>query len=59
MVLFVAAPRQRLSDTERDRRLTLAIEAFSSEVIGLGYPLEHILDRISAALTPCLNKHSA
>ena len=59
MGLFVAAPRQRLSKTERDRRLGLAIEAFSAEVIGLDYPLEHIIDRISAKLTPYLNKRSA
>jgi GntR family transcriptional regulator len=57
--LFVAAPRQRLSEGERERRLALALDAFSAEVVGLGYPLEHILDRISATLTPYLNKRSA
>ncbi len=57
--LFVAAPRQRLSETERERRLALALEAFCVEVIGLGYPLEQILDRISVTLTPCLNKRTA
>jgi len=57
--LFVAAPRQRLSEAERERRLAMALEAFSAEVIGLDYPLEHILDRVSATLTPCLNKRSA
>ena len=56
--LFVAAPRQRLSDTERERRLTLAVDAFSAEVLGLDYPLEHILDRVSATLAR-LNKRSA
>ena len=56
--LFVAAPRQRLSRTERDRRLAMAVEAFSAEIVGLDYPLEHILDRVSAALTR-LNKRSA
>jgi GntR family transcriptional regulator len=59
MGLYVAAPRQRLSDAERERLLSLAVDAFSVEVVGLGYPLEHILDRVSAALAPCLNKHSA
>jgi GntR family transcriptional regulator len=59
MGLFVAQPRQRLSDAERERRLGLAVDAFSVEVVGLGYPLDHILDRVSAALAPCLNKHSA
>jgi GntR family transcriptional regulator len=57
--LFVAAPSQRLSETERERRLALAVEAFSAEVIGLDYPVEHILARISATLTPLLNRRSA
>ena len=57
--LFVAAPRQLLSDTERERRLSLALEVFRGEVIGLDYPLQHILKRVSATLTPCLNKRSA
>jgi GntR family transcriptional regulator len=59
MGLYVAAPRQRLADAERERRLGLAIDAFSVEVVGLGYPLEHVLDRVNAALAPCLNKRSA
>ena len=57
--LYVAAPRQRLSESERDRRLSLALESFSAEVIGLDYPLKHILDRVSATLAPFLNKRSA
>ena len=58
--LFVAAPRQRLSDTERERRLAMAIEAFSAEVIGLGYPLEHILERVRTRLEARVsNKRSA
>lgn len=56
--LFVAAPRQRLSDSERERRLTMAIEALAAEVVGLDYPIEHILQRISATLTPFLNKRA-
>ncbi len=57
--LFVAVPRQRLSEAERERRLALAIETFSAEVVGLDYPIEYILDRISGTLTPCLNKRTA
>ena len=57
--LFVAAPRQRLSEAERKRRLGLALDAFTAEVIGLGYPLEHVLEKVSATLTPLLNKRSA
>jgi GntR family transcriptional regulator len=59
MGLFVAAPRQRLSKSERERRLTLAVDAFSAEVIGLDHSLEHILDRIRATLKPVLSKRSA
>lgn len=56
--LFVAAPRQRLSKTERERRLGLAIEKFSADIIGLDYPVEQVLDRVGAALGR-LNKRSA
>ena len=57
--LFVAAPRQRLSDSERERRLTMAVEAFSAEVIGLDYPLKHILGEVRDALAPLLHKRTA
>jgi GntR family transcriptional regulator len=52
--LYVAAPRQRLSDGERERRLDTALDAFRGEVIGLGYPLEHVLGKVEAALAPVL-----
>ena len=57
--LFVAVPRQRLSDAERERRLLLAIETFSAEVIGLDFPLDVMLERVRVALAPCLHKRSA
>ncbi len=57
--LFVAAPRQRLSEAERERRLGLALEAFSASVIGLGYPLEQIIDRVSSKLTPVIQQRIA
>jgi GntR family transcriptional regulator len=58
--LYVAAPRQRLSDGERERRLNGALDAFSAEVVGLGYPLKHVLERVSATLAPLLkSKRSA
>lgn len=57
--LFVAAPRQRLSESERERRLALAVEAFAAHVIGLDFPLPMILDRVGIALGPYLAKRSA
>ena len=57
--LFVAAPRQRLSDDERERRLAVALDAFTAEVVGLGYPIEHILEHVSDALPPVLGQRSA
>lgn len=57
--LFVALPRQRLSDSERERRLTLAIDSFTSEVIGLDYSTEQILTRLETELAPMLDKRTA
>lgn len=57
--LFVAAPRQRLSADERERRLTQAIDQFAADVIGLDFPVETLLDRIAGSLTPLLQKRSA
>src|SRR4051812_9234891 len=54
--LFVADPRQRLSESERRRRLTLALDSFAAEVVGLDYPMDHILDRVKTKLAPVLNK---
>ncbi|MCK7594171.1 GntR family transcriptional regulator [Pseudomarimonas salicorniae] len=57
--LFVAEPRQRYSEAERERRLGLAVQGFAAEVVGLGYPLEVVLDRVGEALAPCLERRSA
>lgn len=57
--LFVATPRQRLSEAERERRLALAIDSFTADVVGLDFPLDVVLDRLNTALSPCLNKRSA
>lgn len=51
---FVAAPRQRLSDTERQHRLDRALQVFAAEVVGLGYPLDVVLREVRSALEPCL-----
>jgi len=57
--LFVATPRQRLSEPERQRRLALAVETFVAEVVGLGFPLEHVLEQVSGTLAPYLAQRSA
>ena len=57
--LFVAVPQQRLSRSERERRLVMALDAFSSDVIGLDYPLETVLGRVRARLAPLLKQRSA
>lgn len=54
--LFVAAQRQRLSETERQRRLERAVQSFAAEVIGLGYPVETILREVETTIAPCLGK---
>ena len=48
--VFVAPPRQRLSDEERARRLDDAVQRFVSDVIGLDYPAAAIAARIEKEL---------
>jgi GntR family transcriptional regulator len=53
--LFVAAPRQRLSDAERARRFDEAVRRFVGEVIALDVSAEEVQDRLAeelAQLTP-------
>jgi GntR family transcriptional regulator len=57
--LFVAPQRQRLSDAERARRLDEAVDRFVSDVIGLDYPPDTVLDRVSAELSQYSSKKSA
>lgn len=45
--LFVAAPRQRLSDAERERRLDDAIGRFANDVIPLGFPPDEVQARLA------------
>ena len=47
MGLYVAAPRQRLSDAERERRLDGAIGRFAAEVIPLGFPAGEVQARVA------------
>ena len=44
--VFVAPPRQRLSDDERERRLDEAVQRFVGDVIGLDYPAAAIAERL-------------
>lgn len=57
--LFVAIPRQRLSDDERSRRLDDAVQRFAGDVIGLDYPAATVLDRVAGELALCQPKKSA
>ena len=44
--LYVAPPRQRLSDAERDRRLDEAIQRFLNDVIVLGFAPDEVQSRL-------------
>ncbi len=57
--LFVAIPRQRLSDDERSRRLDEAVQRFAGDLIGLDYPASTVLERVAGELELCLPKKSA
>lgn len=57
--IFVAAARQRLSQSERNRRLALAIDSFVAEVVGLDFSTGEILARLEGELAPMLDKRSA
>ncbi len=57
--LFVAVPRQRLSDSERERRLAQAIDSFAADVAGLDYSTDVILERLRIELSPMLDRRSA
>jgi GntR family transcriptional regulator len=57
--LFVATPRQRLSDDERSRRMDDAVQRFVGDVIGLDYPASTILDRVADELDACFPRKTA
>ncbi|MGZ8288246.1 MAG: GntR family transcriptional regulator [Telluria sp.] len=57
--LFVATPRQRLSDEERSRRLDDAVQRFVGDVVGLGYPGDAIVDKVAEELAQCFPKKTA
>lgn len=57
--LYVAAPRQRLSDAERDRRMDTAVQGFVHEVAALDYPPAKALTRLERALRVLAPKKTA
>jgi GntR family transcriptional regulator len=57
--LFVAPPRQLLSDEERARRLGEAVQRFVGDVIGLGYPGDTVVRRVADELEQCLPRKTA
>ncbi|MBK9657341.1 MAG: GntR family transcriptional regulator [Rhodanobacteraceae bacterium] len=46
--LYVAPPRQRLSDAERERRLDEALQRLVHEAIALGISGDEVLSRLAA-----------
>ncbi|MBN8260945.1 MAG: GntR family transcriptional regulator [Xanthomonadales bacterium] len=50
MGLYVATPRQRLSDHERERRLDDAIGRFVNDVIPLGFAPDEVESRVAREL---------
>ena len=53
--LFVAPPRQRLSDAERERRFDEAVQRFVNDVVPLNATIEEVHERMDAefrALAP-------
>ena len=50
MGLYVATPRQRLSDDERERRLDDAIGRFVNDVIPLGFAPDEVESRVAHEL---------
>ncbi|MEO3713363.1 GntR family transcriptional regulator [Roseateles flavus] len=57
--LYVAAPRQRLSKGERERRLDEAVQRLVNDVIGLDFPPATVLSRVEQELAPLAAKKSA
>lgn len=57
--LFVATPRQRLSDAERERRMDDALQNFVHEVIALDYPPKRAIERLQQELRAIIPKKTA
>ena len=59
MGLYVAAPRQRLSEHERRRRLDEAVDRFLHDVVPLGYAPDELQARLDAGLRALVPRKTA
>jgi GntR family transcriptional regulator len=57
--VFVAVPRQRLSEGERERRMDEAVQRFVDEVIALNFPPAVALERLGRELGELRTEQSA
>lgn len=57
--LFVAAPRQRLSQAERGKRLDEAVSRFVHDVVALDLPADEVLERLASELQACAPRRTA
>ena len=57
--LYVAAPRQRLSQPEREKRMDEAVSRFVHEVVALDYPADQALARLDLELQAFAPKKTA
>ena len=57
--LFVAAPRQRLSRAERDKRLDEAVSRSVHDVVALDLPADEVLARLDLELQACAPRRTA
>jgi len=57
--LYVAEPRQRLSQSERARRLDDAVSRFVHDVVALGYRRDEIIARVDRELRTLAPRRSA
>lgn len=57
--LFVAEARDQLNGHERERRLSLAVDRFVSEVVAIRYPPEAAVEKVAGALESLNLRNSA
>ena len=57
--LYVSAPRQRLSNEERERRLNEAIYRYINDAIALGVPLDEAQQRLGSEIRNVLPRRRA